>query len=379
MIARKGVSIPIVTMFLLLIFGCKDSEKKSNFELGEEHFYASNYVKSIIRLETWIRDEDPDDLQGHNTRSQAMLVVMYHDDKTRQDLFQKEFKNLQNIGESGMTAVLKLVEHPTIRSRLGNTISVVLAEDGKLSTPPLMKYMKGPNPKLRIYARDVLVKIGEPAVGALIQALDDPDPYNRSRAVEALREIGDESAVEPLKAKLNDPNGLVRVQVAAALYTMGQTNPSRQVILTAMDDENVQTRRVAVKSVAEVLDDPPPKPVMKALQDADADVRNYAALAVGKTRSPEAVKPLIKMLLEDESDQVKASAAGSLGKIGKPAVEPLIKLLEDAKEMELIIWIVQTLGEIGDKRAIKPMEKIYNETTNTVLQHETARALNNID
>ncbi len=88
---------------------------------------------------------------------------------------------------------------------------------------------------------------------------------------------------------------------------------------------------------------------------------------------------MIKMLLEDESDQVKASAADSLGKIGKPAVEPLIELLEDAKDMELIIWIVQTLGEIGDKRAIKPMEKIYNETSNTVLQHETARALNKID
>jgi len=41
--------------------------------------------------------------------------------------------------------------------------------------------------------------------------------------------------------------------------------------------------------------------------------------------------------------------------------------------------IAQTLGDIGDKRAIKPLEKVYNEATNPLLQHETAKALNLID
>lgn len=378
MIARKGVNIPVVIMSLLLIFGCGRPEPKDNFELGEEHFYASNYIKAMMKLETWLR-EDPDDAQGHNTKAHAMLVVMYHDDETRQELFKAKFKTLQDMGEPGMAAVLRLVEHPTIATRLGNTIGDILASGGRLSVPPLMKYMKGVNPRLRVYAREVLVKIGKPAVDTLVQVLDDPDPYNRSRAVEALREIGDESAIKPLEAKLNDPNKLVQVQVAAALHTMGQTNPARKIILDALSDENVQTRRVAARALAEIVDNPPLKSVLEALKDTDADVRNHAALAVGKLGSPEAVQPLVKMLLEDESDQVKASAADSLGKIGKPAVEPLIKLLGGVNDMELTIWIVQTLGTIGDKRAIKPMEKLYRETSNVVLKDQTARALNKID
>jgi len=114
------------------------------------------------------------------------------------------------------------------------------------------------------------------------------------------------------------------------------------------------------------------------MKDADADVRNYAARAVGKTRSAEAVPPLVKILQEDENQQVRASAAGSLEKLGKSAVDPLIKVLEGTEDMELTIRIVQILGNLGDKKAIKPLEKVYKETSNTVLKNETAKALNKI-
>jgi HEAT repeat protein len=238
--------------------------------------------------------------------------------------------------------------------------------------------LKGPNPKLRTYALGTLIKLGKPAIGSLVQTLDDPDQYNRSRAVEALNAIGDKSAIKPLEAKLNDPSGLVRVQVAAALYGMGETNPTGKVILDALEDEDVPTRRVAARAVAEIMDDPPLKSAMKALNDTDADVRDYATQIVGKLRSAEAVQKLIKMLLEDENDRVKSSAADALGKIGKPAVKPLIELLEGTKALDLNLRLVRILGEIGDKRAVKPLEKIYKETTNPVLKDATAKALNEI-
>jgi HEAT repeat protein len=159
---------------------------------------------------------------------------------------------------------------------------------------------------------------------------------------------------------------------------VGQTGTTRKIILSALEDENVQTRRVAARTVAEIIDDPPLKSAMKALKDTDADVRNYAAQIVGKIRSAEAVQPLIKMLLEDENDKVKASVADSLGKIGKPAVKPLIELLEGTKDLELSLRLVRILGITGDKRAVKPLEKIYKETPNTVLKDATAKALNEI-
>ena len=376
MIVRKGVSIPLVIMSLALIFGCGRPEPKDNFQLGEEYFQASDYIQAIMRLEIWLREDDPDNLAGHNDKARVMLLVMYHNDETRQQLYEAMFKKMQ--GKSGMAVVLGLVENRTTRSRLGNSISDILVKGGDLSVPPLMKYMNGPNPKLRIYALNTLIKLGKPAIGSLIQTLDDPDQYSRSRAVEALSAIGDKSAIKPLEAKLNDPSGLVRVQVAAALYGMGQTNATRKIILDALEDEDVHTRRVAARTVAEIVDDPPLKSAMKALNDTDADMRNYAAQIAGKLRSAEAVQPLIKMLLEDENDNVKASAADSLGKIGKPAVKPLINLLEETEALDLNLRLVRILGKIGDKRAVKPLEKVYKETPNPVLKDATAKALNEI-
>jgi HEAT repeat protein len=80
----------------------------------------------------------------------------------------------------------------------------------------------------------------------------------------------------------------------------------------------------------------------------------------------------------DVVDNVKNSAAKSLEKIGKPAAEPLIELLEKTKDVETLIRIVQALGDIGDKGAVKPMERIYNQASNPLLKNETAKALNKI-
>ena len=114
------------------------------------------------------------------------------------------------------------------------------------------------------------------------------------------------------------------------------------------------------------------------MKDTDTDVRNYAALAIGKTRSVKALQPLLKVLEEDKSDRVKNSAAASLEKIGKPVVEPLMNILEGTEDISLTIRIVQVLGNIRDKRADEPLDKIYQETTNTLLRNETAKALNKL-
>lgn len=198
MIVRKGVSVPLVIMSLALIFGCGRPEPKDNFQIGEEYFQTSNYIQAIMRLEIWLKEDDPDNLAGHNDKAHVMLLVMYHNDETRQQLYETKFKKLQAMGESGMAIVLELVENRTTRSRLGNSISDILIKGGDLSVAPLMKYMKGPNPRLRSYALDALIKLGKPAIDLLVQTLDDPDQYTRSRAVEALSAIGDKSVIKPL-------------------------------------------------------------------------------------------------------------------------------------------------------------------------------------
>jgi HEAT repeat protein len=55
----------------------------------------------------------------------------------------------------------------------------------------------------------------------LIQALKDEEYMVRGRAAEALGNLGDTRAVEPLKSLLNDENAYVREVVEEALTKLG--------------------------------------------------------------------------------------------------------------------------------------------------------------
>ncbi len=375
MIARRGVSIVLFIVSLFLVFGCGREKPKTDFQLGKEYFLASDYPKAMIRLEKWVQ-EFPDSPQS--TEAHAMLAVIYHDDETRQRYYEAEVSTLKKIGEPGMLTVLKMLENLTTATRLGNTIRDILVEGGQLSVNPLMTHLKGHNWRLKKNAQETLIKMGAPAVEALIKVLNDPDVYVRSLAIEALSEIGDKRAIDSLEKQMEDPSKLIQVTAASALHKMGRGNP-RNIIINALTDGDAATRRIAAKAAWEIIDNPPFSLLLKAMKDSDPDVRNYVTLTVGKTRNPEAIEPLIKALKEDEDDRVRDSAAKALHQIGTPAVDPLIKELEGTKDMEVVIRIAQTLGNIGDKRAIKPLEKVYNEATNPLLKNETAKALNLID
>jgi len=377
MTVRSGIAITLVLMSLFLALGCGREKPKSNFELGKDFFRASNYKKSMILLENWL-GEDPTNEMGHNAETYAILAVMYHNDETRQKSYESTINKLIGMGEPGMKAVLKLKAHPTIRSRLGSTIDEILIRGGNLSIGPVMTDLKGNNPKLQIRAKESVIKLGDVAVEPLIEALNEPDLYVRTLAIEALGEIGSKKAIDPLKEKLNDPDKLTQVMVAVALHKMGEDNPE-DVILGALIDESAATRRTAAKAIWEVVDKPPLRSLLKAMKDSDPDVRNYVALSLGKIPSPDAVPTLLKALTEDPEGRVRSSAAESLEKIGKPAVDPLIKALQSSKEMGVTIRIAKILGNIGDKRAIKPLESVYNGAGNSMLRDEVAKALNMID
>ncbi len=67
-------------------------------------------------------------------------------------------------------------------------------------------------------AKEALVRIGEPSIELLINALDSVEPKARSRSVEALENIGGQKVVEPVIRVLNrDSDAAVRATAAKAL------------------------------------------------------------------------------------------------------------------------------------------------------------------
>ena len=99
---------------------------------------------------------------------------------------------------------------------------------------------------------DELIRLGEPSVEPLIQALKDEEWGARYRAAEALGEIGDARVVEPLIQALKDENPDVRMRTARALGKIGDERAVEPLIQALKDEYPVYSGiREAIKDALE--------------------------------------------------------------------------------------------------------------------------------
>jgi HEAT repeat protein len=173
---------------------------------------------------------------------------------------------------------------------------------------------------VRWKAAEALSKLGSPSVPALIGALRHEDDDVRWKAAIALGEIGDPQAIEPLILLLCDEDRFVKSHAALALGSIGE---------------------------------PSVEPLLRALREGDGNLRWGAAIALGKIRDPRAIEPLI-LALADKYENVRAESASSLAAIGKPALGPLLQFLKFTDRPERL-EVVTALGELHDTDAIQPL------------------------
>ena len=171
-----------------------------------------------------------------------------------------------------------------------------------------------------------LVKIGAPSVEPLISALEHPDGDVRWKAAIALGEIGDQRAIEPLIRQLSDTDRFVKSRVAHALGMIGA---------------------------------PAVHPLIRTLREGDGNLRWGAAIALGRIKDPQAVEPLIQALA-DKYENVRAEAAASLASIGKPAITPLIRFLKYSVG-GMRIEVMNALGELHANDAIEPLVQMLEK------------------
>jgi HEAT repeat protein len=203
-----------------------------------------------------------------------------------------------------------------------NSAVEALAKIGEPAVGPLIEAME--DWVVRKYAAIALVKIGEPAVETLIQALKDEDRYVRRHAAIALENVGDKRAVEPLIQALRDEDEGVRGNAASALEEIGDTRAVKPLI-KALKDRDTNVRALAARALGKIGDARAVEPLTKALKNKYRGIRESAAEALVKIGDARAVEPLIEAL-KDEDAWVRKFAAEALEKIGEPAVEPIIRM-----------------------------------------------------
>jgi len=145
------------------------------------------------------------------------------------------------LGEIGdKRAVEPLIQALEADSYLQARAAWALGEIGdKRAVKPLIPALQGElDTEVTLYAMQTLIKIGEPAVKPLIQALKRKDSGVQARAAEALGEIGDKRAVKPLIQALKDEDPYVQGIAADALLQIGE--PAVEPLFQALEDVNTE-------------------------------------------------------------------------------------------------------------------------------------------
>jgi HEAT repeat protein len=238
---------------------------------------------------------------------------------------------------------LALLETPGVEERLFSIIRILDLEAGDWTDHYL------------VMDREMLASIikalgrrGSKAVPALIGALDDRHQEVRKAAAEALGEIGDPQAIEPLlQAMIREKEGpnpykwaVLRFQTAAVDH-----------LLPLLSHEDTTIRVQAAQMLAELGDERALEPLIAALNTPDTPLRFHLVISLGKLGDRRAVEPLLT-LLTDETPSVRHHALLALGALGDKRIVPvLLDALQ--RDASLLHGTVIALGELGDPRGVE--------------------------
>jgi HEAT repeat protein len=227
---------------------------------------------------------------------------------------------------------------------------------------PLMRLMKlTKEPTVQRAAIRALGKLkAQGAVDELLQLSEDAGVHKivRLNAVYALGEIGDPKAVDSLVLALYRDKAYYFAQAGLALVKIGE--PAVGPLVKAMTGENKEAKRINEENVE----------VLAGALEANA------AKILGDIGSEKAVEPILKMAEKvdkwpEETNRllVMSRLINSLGSIGDKRALPLIY-----KYLEKELWDVRTIcataiNSIGDRSAVPEMLKFA-----TTGEHPRTRA-----
>ncbi|HEY7834323.1 MAG TPA: HEAT repeat domain-containing protein, partial [Ktedonobacterales bacterium] len=190
----------------------------------------------------------------------------------------------------------------------------------------------------------------------------------RVKAVEALGQLGDVRAVEPLIAALHDHVRWDQASVAKALGELGDRRAVEPLI--AALQKHATVRSAAAKALGQLGDARAVEPLIAALQRPrnsysdhyEEDQAKQSVIdALASFADARAFEPLRDTLLDDNRGTA-LHAAQALGNFGEPAVEPLIKFLKRCYQYQ-VATVAEVLVRLKDPRAIEPLSGWITDKT----------------
>jgi HEAT repeat protein len=256
------------------------------------------------------------------------------------------------------------------------SIRLLETRPDKIDPKPLIEAIKSDYPEVKIFAAKELIKLKDPSVvDVLIQAISDTSEEVRIEAIQALGEIGDERAVEPLIDAMDDESLVVREKTAKSLGKLGKHEAGDALISSLINNSDLSIVCATIEALGQIGDTRAVDPLLVFLTHKEPNIRECTAAALGKLRDSRAVDSLV-VALNDEQERVRWYAADSLGKIGNPiCIDSLIKLLSDTSA-RVRESAVTALGQIGNQQAIESLIKALQDSDKRVVEQAAESLVN---
>ncbi len=322
-------------------------------------------------------------------------------------------------------------DNPVVSMSLASTASRELERcEGRWPAPVLIEALKSPSAPARRMAAARLREKEEPGAKALlISALEDPDDLLRREAARAIGTWKYQEALQPLLRILKNSQGQYDTRTAAAEALMELGDPQAvQPLLDGWREANgvseaFRFRVAVIRALGEIGDPRAVQPLRDAFSsELYGEERGAIPRALAKIRHPQAIEALADVLLSTSSELVKI-ALDALKPFGRDAVPALLRRLElgrpavaEALEQAgwtpsdntvgAIFWInkedwgrcealgepairplidrlamkgdlqpvVRTLGRLGEARAVEPLIQMLEHRSKDV-RREAAGAL----
>ncbi|MDD1713154.1 MAG: HEAT repeat domain-containing protein [Methanoregulaceae archaeon] len=239
-----------------------------------------------------------------------------------------------------------------IRDRILSTVNIARMKEEK-DVPGLIRALRNPDISVQYEATEALGQLRDPAAVQPLMGVLTDDQYSgiRWKAAEALVQIGT-PAVDPLIAVLSHPEDDVRWKAAIALGEIGDNRAIGPLIELLRDEDRFVKGRAAY--ALGLIGSPAVAGLIRALREGDGNLRWGAAIALGNIRDAQSIFPLLHAL-GDRYENVRSEAASALVAIGSPVVIAAPEFLRGAGEPETLETI-GVLGEIGTRDAVLVLE-----------------------
>jgi HEAT repeat protein len=216
------------------------------------------------------------------------------------------------------------------------------------------------------------------AVGVLKSLVDQGSPEVQEAATEALVQIGcaawgrcgvlmvlsrvgDGNLVSQILPSLEDDSNNVRVEAVRALARIGGPDIIEPLTRLARRDSDAYIRFEIIRLLRTVGVgyDQVLTLALSCLKDTDRGVRSQAARLLGNFHDNRSITPLLRRTA-DTHWSVRQSAENALLNFGKHAVPQLLNALS-SRSWTTRFRAARLLGEVGDRRAIQPLEKLLSK------------------